>query len=300
MRNRHLDMLAAAQGTTVVSLDRRWYGDGPPQWVEAAGKRWERPCRTASDASELREQSVSLLRRHGKGHRTALALADRLDECAPRQRCMSGACPECCRAHQRWFVAHAGQLIQDASSDDQTFMVSIVPEFAQFLPRELGEVDIDLVTRKTLRLLKSAGVTVAVGATDFSINIDFRGCTPYLQLQYTFFTSSKDGLSNRRLRRALSPTGNIKRPVRVTEFDGENAGLAYALKYEFVVRETYFQDTGSRVDGRSCRNTRNRPLRGQKWVAMMLLLDTIGLHGRLALIGAKRIKQAGTISLRLI
>jgi hypothetical protein len=121
-----------------------------------------------------------------------------------------------------------------------------------------------------------------------------------LQAQFTFFTVSKHGLSDRRLRQPLSPTGTIKRPVRVNEFDCDNAGLAYDLKYEFVLRETYFQDTGSRVDGRICRNTRNRPLRGQKWIAILLPLDSIGLHSRLALIGAKRIKQDGTISLRSI
>jgi hypothetical protein len=98
-------------GTASSRSERRFYGDGAPQWIEGRGKSWERRCRTAAEVKQLRERDARLLRRHGKGDPAALALADRLEDCSPRQRCISGACPECCRALQRWFVTTAGKLI---------------------------------------------------------------------------------------------------------------------------------------------------------------------------------------------
>jgi hypothetical protein len=283
-----------------VNFQPTWYGDGDPTWTERAGTPWQRLCRTAAEAQALRHRWVKLLRRHGKGSREAISLADRIECCAPRQRCESGACPECSRAHQRWFVATAGKQLRSASEDGATQMVSVVPDFGRFMLSELGVLDIRRATRTSLRLLKSAGVRLALGATDFSMNIDVAGTMPYLQVQLTLFTPWRKGLADHNLRQVLNTTGTVKRPIRVQKFDGDNAGLAYAVKYEFVLRETYFQDICSRSDGRSCQNTRNRPLRGKKWLTMMLLMDRIGLHGRLALLGARRIRQDGSLSMRLL
>ena len=286
-------------GRLIASFDRQWYGDGAPQWTEAAGKRWARPCCTAADARELRSRSIRLLRRHGSDGEAKL-LADQLESCSPRHRCLSGACPECCRAHQRWFVNTARQLIRDASAGDNMCMASIVPDYGRFTLDELGELDVTLITKKMLRLLKSAGVAVAIGATDFSINVVATNAEPCLQVQFILFTPCKRVLSGRMLRQALNTNGMVMRPVRVREFDGDNAGLAYALKYEFVLREGYSQRSDSRADKRNCRNTRSRPLRGQKWLAMALLLDRIGLFDRLALLGARRIRQSGMMSMRYL
>jgi hypothetical protein len=186
------------------------------------------------------------------------------------------------------------------ANNSQWYMATVVPEFGQFRLDDLCPHKIALATRKTLRLLTSAGVTVAVGATDFSINIDEPGATPYLQLHYTFFTPSKTGWSCPLLRQAMNPTGKVKRPVQMKSFDGDNAALAYAVKDVFKVREGDLQTAQSRRDGRSCRNTRNRPLRGQKLLSMMLLLDRIGLQSRLALLGVKRIRQDGMLTMRML
>src|SRR5215207_10038229 len=79
----------------------RYYGDGPPQWLE--GKK-QRRCQTAEQAKIERRKTVKRLRRFGKENDEALELASRLEACAPKQRCGSGACPECARAWQRWSV----------------------------------------------------------------------------------------------------------------------------------------------------------------------------------------------------
>ena len=178
-------------------------------------------------------------------------------------------------------------------------MVSVVPDYGRFSLNELDEIDVSRVVRKTQRLMKSAGVVLALGATDFSINVDAVSADPYLQVQFTLFTPSKVGLLNRNLRRALNKTATIKRPLKVQEFDGDNAGIAYAIKYEFVLRKTYFQMQVNRADGRRCRNTRNRILHGER-VALILFLHRIGLHNRLALLGARRINQKGGSNMILL
>jgi hypothetical protein len=43
---------------SIVS-DERWYGDTSPHWIIGAGKRWERPSKTAAEAREQREQTES-------------------------------------------------------------------------------------------------------------------------------------------------------------------------------------------------------------------------------------------------
>jgi hypothetical protein len=92
------------------------FGDGPPWWTINKGKVGERKSPTADEAKKRRDARVFKLRWHGNhvallaGHPTrtslaAVALAKKLEACAPpRNPCLSGACPICIRAQQRWFV----------------------------------------------------------------------------------------------------------------------------------------------------------------------------------------------------
>jgi hypothetical protein len=49
-----------------ILADRKWFRDGEPNWIEGKNKPWERPCRTAAAAHQLRCDEVRLIRRHGK------------------------------------------------------------------------------------------------------------------------------------------------------------------------------------------------------------------------------------------
>ncbi len=108
-------------------ISPRYWGEGPPHWVEGIGKPWERPCQTAAEAERLKCEAVGRLRRNGKECSAIADLADRLEHCGPRHRCLSGGCPECARAHQRWFVDRAQSLIKAEFYDRQLYMVTVVP-----------------------------------------------------------------------------------------------------------------------------------------------------------------------------
>jgi hypothetical protein len=81
-----------------------WYGDGPPKWLELRGTPWERPCETAADARRRRETAARKLWRASSEFPGAANLAQRLESCRRKERCLSGACPECSRALQRSLI----------------------------------------------------------------------------------------------------------------------------------------------------------------------------------------------------
>ncbi len=87
-----------------------YYGDGFPHWHQG---RDHRPCQTAAEAKANRKKVVKRLRRFGKAIAAAMALADRIDGCEVGRRCMSGACPECARAWQRWFVVETAMFLKE-------------------------------------------------------------------------------------------------------------------------------------------------------------------------------------------
>lgn len=99
-RNRNLTHEPGAAVAHILS-EEAYFGDGDPQWLEG---RNQHPCQTAEGAETERKRLVKRLRRFGKHDTAALAVADRIAGCAVRRRCLSGACPECARAWQRWFT----------------------------------------------------------------------------------------------------------------------------------------------------------------------------------------------------
>jgi hypothetical protein len=81
--------------------DEDYYGDGAPTWPGAPA---------SSDAKATRERYSKRLRRFSPQFPKANELSHLLSACEPHHRCMSGACPECGRAFQRWFVAAVMKL----------------------------------------------------------------------------------------------------------------------------------------------------------------------------------------------
>jgi hypothetical protein len=95
-----------------------------------------------------------------------------------------------------------------------------------------------------------------------------------------------DEISKRRSERFWShfpKTTEIPKPRRSGEFDGDLSGIAYSMKPQFWRRQGYLDEK----EDRSCRNTRDRPLRGIEAVELALFLNRIGLRARLMLGGSR-------------
>src|SRR2546422_1611460 len=61
---------------------------------------------SAEFAYDERLRRIKFLRKHGN-----VTVADRLDSCEPKHRCLSATCPECSRLLQRWFVRRSKKFI---------------------------------------------------------------------------------------------------------------------------------------------------------------------------------------------
>ena len=132
------------------------FGDGPPTWIINKGKLGQRPSSSAAEAMRQREATAFKLRWHAKrvallaGNPTATsfaasALADKLDACAPPQRpCLSGACPVCVRAQQRWLVRDTMRVLRPpVLRGYRPQVLSLVPEFGRIPAGSLNKFDSD-------------------------------------------------------------------------------------------------------------------------------------------------------------
>lgn len=111
----------------LVLADEQLYGDGPPQWLEGRRKR---RGQTAAEATSERQRQVKRLRRFGRLDPRAKAVCERLARCAPHARCLSGACPECARAWQRWFTSATQNFLAHATAagSESTILSPVLAE----------------------------------------------------------------------------------------------------------------------------------------------------------------------------
>ena len=130
------ERLQAGKATKEILNSERYYRDDPPQWEQGRSKR---PCESAPEARAARLKLMARLRRFGENNPKALAVQTRLASCRPRKRCKSGACPECGRAWQRWFVEALRQFLraEGAAALGTSTILSIVHPAGIVQPGEL-------------------------------------------------------------------------------------------------------------------------------------------------------------------
>ncbi|MCJ2086455.1 hypothetical protein MKK88_10685 [Methylobacterium sp. E-005] len=271
----------------LVLFDVQHYGDGPPQWLEG---RLKRPCQTAAQAAVERLRLVQRLRRFAaRTDFNAEAVGNRLDCCCTEVRCMSGACPECARAWQRWFTAATEEFLAHAMpAGTRGTILSPVHAAGIVVPGGgLPPATLHRLKGVVCDALTAAGLTTAVIGIDVSYNehltADFR---PHWSLHPRVFVPGVLTASEvKTLRMYFPPSDLIPRPLKVAAFDGNPAGTAYGMKPAFGRRQSYEQIKPTANGTRQCRNTRGRPLRGTEAVELAVFLDAVGLRQRLILHG---------------
>ena len=276
------------------------FGDGPPTWTINKDTLGERPSSSAGEATRQRKATTFRLRWHANhaallaGNPTptglaASALADKLAACAPPSRpCLSGACPVCMRAQQRWFVIDTvralGPLVREHGYRPQ--VLSLVPEFGRIPAGSLSAFDIDAFLVSMREALKACGIVHYKLGLDVSLNERAGVANPgFWQLQLWGFFAEPKRPWRKQLKARLNPNGTVTRPVKVVKPDSLEAAAAYGVKDTFGRRLSYLKTNLDREDRGECWNTRGRILRGDAWVELMLFLDRIGLQGRLLISG---------------
>ena len=273
------------------------FEEGPPWWTINKGKLGERPSFSASETMEQRDATVFKLRWHAK-HATlsadnrramslaALVLADKLDACAPPKRpCLSGACPTCMRAQQRWQVNDTVRVLRPlVRRGYRAKVLSLVPEFGRIPVGSLNRFDVDEFVDSIREALKACGIVHYKLALDVSLNQREGVASPgFWQLQLWGFFHEPKRPWREKLIAILNPDRGVTRPVKVKRPDLLEAAAAYGVKFTFIRRVSYRKANLHREDRGECWNTRDRILRGDAWVELMLFLDRIGLQCRLLL-----------------
>jgi len=255
-----------------------WYGDGKPVWPNRA------PSQTAA---KNRLKVVKRLRRFAKDFPAAWLLADRLEECAPSQRCKCGPCPECSRALQRWFVQELNRLIVDKEPSSTLLAVSLVLPTARASQGRLHTINLsDTKDELTTALDRSRLADWAMLGVDVSFNDDTAknlGTRYQVQLYGVASVRDRNGFG-KVLRSLFQRSRLVARQSQIKLFDGSNKAISYGLKPESIRRVAYWGKRWSQSgEVKGCWKTRKVSLRAKEHVELLLWLDQIGLAQRIYL-----------------
>ncbi len=274
-----------------VLRDESNYGDGPPTWPSAP---------TSKRARNKRKRYVKRLRRFEVEIPEARPLADHLASCKKRRRCMSGACPECGRAFQRWLVGQLAKLASDKTSLGQLDAVSIAFPHHRIPQDQLTHLDTTRIKRSLSETTKNvAGLAWLAGGIDLSLNDDTQkdrgiGWQPQF---YGFADIADVTMLSKVLRDTYRPSKTAPRPVQIKAWDGSSKASSYAFKPEFVRRIAYEGQAGPPENRRECWRTRKVSLRPAEHVQAMLWMHRVGIAGRLFLKGLRMTRVGDSVGL---
>src|SRR6266404_4228747 len=246
---------------------------------------------TAEYVHKERLRRIKFLRKHGATNPQAQTVVDRLETCEPTQRCSSGACPECGRLLQRWFVRRSRKFIAEHidKKELQLVALSIVPHDPMVQPGQLHTIDIVNLQRRLKYALGAVGIGVALGGIDFSFNQDREEkYQPFWSAHFYLITSAENKTTLRKkLLRIYLKSDEVPRPVYFPSFRNKAYRRSYVLKMNFGRRIGYIEFKNQNGKIRECRNTSSDRLRAAERLELFIYLDKIGLADRVIFRGAK-------------
>ena len=276
-------------------------------WVAAAiaeesrrssGQLWK-GATSADGAYNERLRRIKFLRRHGS---KANCVAERLEGCDVPCRCLSGACPECGRLLQRWFVRQSKKFICDCirEPDQPPAALSIIPADATVSPGKLAAFSSVNFQRRLKHALDKAGIGPVLGGIDFSFNEDRDERYPPFWSPHAYLIApSILDTQIKTLRKCFGSTAEIPKPLMVTPLQNNASRTSYALKMTFEQRVGYEEakvaESGST---RKCRNTTTDRLRASERAELFICLNQIGLGGRVIFVGAKPVLTSSGVFIR--
>jgi hypothetical protein len=255
---------------------------------------------TAEYIYDERLKRITFLQKHGNAHPDALIVAKRLQSCEPRHRCLSGACPECGRLFQRWFVRRSKKFIaKHIDNGRELVAVNIVPCIPMAQPGQLNSVDIANLQRRLKYALDAVGISAAIGGIDFSFNEDRKGTyLPFWCPHVYLITSTKDKKAlGKRLRRIFLRSEEAPCPVRISPFENITRRRSYALKMNFRRRIGYHEVKNQNGKIRQCRNASRDKLRAAERRELFIYLDKIGLAHRVIFRGVKPVVNSSRVKI---
>ena len=259
---------------------------------------------TKEDQNAERLRRIRFLRKYEADNPIIKAIASRLVLCARKTRCCSGACPECGRLLQRWFVRRSKSFIRNVvDKDDQLLVaITIIPSQPTIQPWQLNSFSIENLQRRLKSALDKVGLGDAIGGIDISFNEDRDGkYEPFWCVHIYLITSVRNETQIKRLLKEIyKQDDGIPRPVKITDFDNSAYRRSYAFKIVFPRRIGYDDLKVNNGVTRKYRDTSRDKLRAQERLELFIYLDQCGLTNRFIFRGAKPVIEKAKVTIRKV
>ena len=247
-----------------------------------------------------RLRRIRFLRKHGKSNSELNLIADCVEQCEPRNRCCSGACPECSRLFQRFYVRHSKKPIHDiiAREGNELIGICIIPSSPLVRHGQLKHFSIANFQRRIKAALDAAGIKSGIGGIDFSFNEDRENkWQPFICPHIYFISSTDDRKELRRtLKKIFSKTDEVHRPIKLPLFHNTAYRRSYSLKMTFKRRISHYKMRKEKPT--KSRNTSTDKLRVDQRIELFKYLHQIGFAARILFRGLKPEISSSTVRFR--
>ena len=149
----------------------------------------------------------------------------------------------------------------------------------------------DRFVRRTKDKIGRAGIPTLIGAVDWSFNeVKGKNRKRWSRHLHGVIPEVGTDANLEALKKQFPKSRDVRKPVRVAQWDGDPTALRYLVKRTNRRRRINFM--GKRFDKksgkhRSCRDTDKQPLRSRERLELLLHLDDIGIAGHLVLKGVQ-------------
>jgi len=245
---------------------------------------------SAETIFEEQLKRILFLRKHGKTDSELNSIADCLELCEPRNPCCSGACPQCSRLFQRFYVRRSRNVIRDiiAREGKELIGICIIPSYPLVRPGQLKNFSLANFQRRIKAALDTANVKSGIGGIDFSFNEDRdQQWQPFICPHIYLIASTDDREKLHQALETIFPeTDEVPRPKHLPLFQNNAYRRSYSLKMIFKRRISYYK---MRKDNptKKCRNTSTDKLRVDQRIELYRYLHQIGLVARVIFRGLK-------------
>jgi hypothetical protein len=245
---------------------------------------------SAETISEEQLKRIRFLRKHGKSDSELILIADCLDQCEKGNQCCSGACPQCSRLFQRFYVRQSKKPIQNiiAHEGKQLIGICIIPSFPLVRFGQLKNYSIANFQRRIKTALDTANVKSGIGGIDFSFNEDRESKWQPFICPHIYVIASTD--DKEKLHQALETiypeTDEVPRPKHLPLFKNNAYRRSYSLKMIFKLRISHYKMRKDNPTKKS-RNTSNDDLRVDQRIELYRYLHQIGFAARVIFRGLK-------------
>ena len=250
--------------------------------TEPAHQMWKKEPPADYQFNE-RLRRIRFLRKHGEADPELYLIADCLEQCEPRNRCCSGACPECSRLFQRFYVRHSKRPIHDiiAREGNELIGICIIPSSPLVRHGQLKHFSIANLQRRIKAALDAAGIKSGISGIDFSFNEDRENkWQPFICPHIYLIAATDDREKLRRtLKKIIPKTDEVHRPIKLPLFHNTAYRRSYSLKMIFKRRISHYKMRKEKPT--KSRNTSTDKLRVDQRIELYKYLHKIGLAARI-------------------